>query len=263
MSQTSNLTTLRTNKINLHLVNTNSNVFLHGFHFSNMLKHLLTKKDILITSVNINYSGNTLFLFLDLFYKTKKINFYKNRINFEKKLKTKKPKISFASFISKQFRLIKNSSTVVKITPLNKQITSRGVKDSYNLVKRFLNLLFVRRFNLFIDFVKLTSLFMDKKIKINSYILILGQIFRVLPKKKHNIFIFFVKSLFVNLINEKKIKGVKFIINGKLSGKARSSTSKFSVGNIPIQTISANIEFSKIHVYTLYGAFGFKVWVNY
>lgn len=265
MSQTGNLITLRKNKLNLHLVNANSKSFLCGFYFSNTLKYLLNKKDILMTSITLNYYNNVSYIFLDLFYKTKKITFYKNKTNLKKKQenKFKAKKQTFASLISKQFKILKNSLTIFKIRNLNRYISLKNSKNYYNFTKRFLNVLFVRRFNLFIDFIKLTVLFGEKKIKSKFYILILGQIFKVLPKRKHNIFIFFFKSLFTKLIIEKKIKGVKFVINGKLSGKPRSSTSKISIGNIPIQTISANIEFSKLHIYTLYGVFGFKMWIHY
>jgi hypothetical protein len=57
------------------------------------------------------------------------------------------------------------------------------------------------------------------------------------------------------------INGLKLIVNGKIKGKLRSSFSSVKSGSVPIQTINKNIDFAQIHVYTLYGAFGLKLWV--
>jgi ribosomal protein S3 len=81
---------------------------------------------------------------------------------------------------------------------------------------------------------------------------------------------FFLKDLFFEIIKLKSssfggnyIQGVKILINGRILGKLRSSSSRLIVGSIPIKTISANIQYSQNHVYTVYGAFGLKLWVNY
>jgi len=125
---------------------------------------------------------------------------------------------------------------------------------------------------LFIDFLKLSSFFSESKISSNSYLYILGQIFRILPKRKHNRFIFFLKVIFTAIVEDfpKKfpeaspysIKGIKFIVHGKLQGKTRADSRCIQVGSVPIQTISKNIDFSRLHVYTMYGAFGFQMWVH-
>ena len=64
---------------------------------------------------------------------------------------------------------------------------------------------------------------------------------------------------FLNKTN--RIKGVKFLINGKLKGKTRANSILIVKGLVPAQTISANIDFSKTHVFTVYGVFGFKIWI--
>jgi len=58
------------------------------------------------------------------------------------------------------------------------------------------------------------------------------------------------------------ISGIKFVLKGKISGKPRSSVKKISIGSIPIQSAGANIHFSKSHVYTFYGAYGFRLWLH-
>ena len=98
----------------------------------------------------------------------------------------------------------------------------------------------------------------------------LGQIFRILPKRKHTRFIYFLKILFKTIIENDlnkgdnqtlKIKGIKFIINGKLQGKTRADSSLIQLGSVPIQSIGKDVDFSRLHVYTMYGAFGFQMWV--
>jgi ribosomal protein S3 len=55
------------------------------------------------------------------------------------------------------------------------------------------------------------------------------------------------------------IKGIKFVINGKIKGKTRSTSNSISFGKVPTQSVSKNIDYSKIHVFTIYGVFGFKL----
>ena len=62
-------------------------------------------------------------------------------------------------------------------------------------------------------------------------------------------------------ISSKSILGIKFTINGKLQGKARATGSFLQEGSIPIQTLSANIEYFQVTTFTLLGTFGLKMWV--
>jgi ribosomal protein S3 len=72
-------------------------------------------------------------------------------------------------------------------------------------------------------------------------------------------------TIFLNLpssdssLSKSKIKGLKFILSGRIQAKLRSSKEIIQVGKVPSQSIEKNIEFSKIHVYTLFGAFGLKL----
>jgi len=125
--------------------------------------------------------------------------------------------------------------------------------------------LFVRRFKLFIDFLKIVSLFEQKKVKTEVLLFLLGQIFKILPKRKHNIFLIFLKVLFTSLINnvstKNSILGLKFIVNGRLKGKPRSTSAIILVGLVPVQSLSKDIDFAKLHVNTILGVFGFQLWV--
>jgi ribosomal protein S3 len=65
----------------------------------------------------------------------------------------------------------------------------------------------------------------------------------------------------VDVPDKLSILGLKFVINGKLKGKPRSSVNFIKEGNLPLQTLNKNIDFSRIHSYTLMGVFGLKLWV--
>ncbi len=90
---------------------------------------------------------------------------------------------------------------------------------------------------------------------------------------------FFLKTLFKKLIVEFKgrhklsiknkifsnytkihcIRGIKFMMGGKLKRKARKSFIKILAGLVPCQKISSTIHYSKLHTYNRYGAYGLKL----
>jgi ribosomal protein S3 len=76
-----------------------------------------------------------------------------------------------------------------------------------------------------------------------------------------------LKEIFSSLIfkafnKNSSLNGIKFSISGRLLGKPRYSVVKILIGKMPCQTISKNIIKQQIHVYTIYGVFGFKIWIN-
>lgn len=256
MGQKSNTLTLRNYKENLNLLTSNSKEFQNSLEFLNVFKRSLEKKGVILTFWTLNIRQNSIFLTLNTYYKTQKLLKYKRSWSNKKIIK---------NIINIFHKFLPNKLLVLKQNLVNKQIDKKLLRNLYLNLKIFKNTMFSRRFNLFIDFLKLTNLFMKKEININTYIYIIGTIFRVLPKKAHGRFFTFVKYLFTLLIENKEtqICGIKFIINGKLRGKLRASSSKILVGRIKTQTINSNIDFAKAHVYTIYGCFGLKIWVNY
>lgn len=171
----------------------------------------------------------------------------------------------------KNFNDLNSNVLSINLVNLNNYLDRDLLNSFYKNFKRFVGVLFNRRFNLFIDFLKVNSLFLKSKISSKLYLLLLGQIFRILPKSKHGRFLLFLKILFKSLIDISKsssnkkinsILGIKFLIGGRLKGKPRSSISCIQVGSVPSQSVDKNVDFSKIHVYTLYGAFGFKIWIH-
>lgn len=263
MGQKANLLTLRKVNINLNLLSSNSKNFIYQYHILQLLKHVVYFKGIWMSKTCFNVLNNIAIYTFNVYYQTIKVHFYRQKtasliFNLPKKL----------NFFFKLFNFYKITGLTLIIKNLNITINKELLKNFYKKTKKFLNILFSRRFNLYLDFLKLTSLFCENKIEIFEYLKLLGLIFKPLIKRKHNRFIFFLKYLFKIFINFNtenqlflNIYGIKFSIMGKLLGKPRASSVLIKEGCMPIQGLEKNIEFSKIHVYTNLGAFGFKMWV--
>lgn len=245
MGQTSNLLTLRSQRQNFNLWNTESKSFLYSFEFINVLQRALNKKNIFLLKVNFNFSGNVSFLQLVLFFRTSKIKNYKKLFKRVKKTKNTvkfHQILSFQSILFLQLRKLKKNCIFLDIINSNLKLSKEETKcliyTLYNRLKRFNNTLFSRRFNLFLDFLKLTALFIESKLNSASFLFLLGQVFKQLTKKKHAIFLFFCKTLFSEIIlsefrpEKRYLIGMQFILKGKLMGKRRASSSKLLLGSV-------------------------------
>ena len=60
---------------------------------------------------------------------------------------------------------------------------------------------------------------------------------------------------------EKGAKGIKVKVGGRLNGADIARKETFKDGNIPTQTIRANIDYSSVRAETVYGTIGLKVWI--
>ncbi len=56
-------------------------------------------------------------------------------------------------------------------------------------------------------------------------------------------------------------KGVKIQVSGRLNGVEIARSEQFKEGNIPLHTLRADIDYSKVRANTTYGVIGIKVWV--
>ena len=273
MGQKSNIITLRTSQKNLSFVESGKNAtsFLHGLKFSTVLEQLLNRKNILLVDSTINFVSNQCYLCINLFYRTSKLSIYKKKILRVSQKGVKPKDRSLSQVLIEQLKLLRTNLIILSFRNTNRDINDSFCKIIYFKVAKFIGILFSRRFNLFIDFIKITALFCQDKVPLKTFLFLLGQIFRILQKRKHNQFLFFLKNLFQLLVigSELKqnssfsnIRGIKFIVNGKLQGKTRADSSCIQIGAVPIQSIDKSIEFSRLHVYTLYGVFGFRIWVH-
>jgi hypothetical protein len=271
MGQKSNLITLKKSKPNLNLINYETKTFLYSLQYLNYFEILLSKKNIWVIKKTFLMSSSNSYLTLDLFYRSVKTTFYKKKgLILSKKQRLVQKNKTFANLFSKNFPLNKVNSIICNVTNLNKEINTLLLAILYNKTKKFITNIFVRRFNLYIDFVKLTTLLIQNKIGIDKFIYVLALIFKSLSKRVHTRFLFFLKALFKIIISisgskennlANSILGFKFIINGKLQGKTRASSSCIQEGSVPTQSFSKSIEFSRSHIYTLYGVFGIRMWL--
>jgi small subunit ribosomal protein S3 len=55
--------------------------------------------------------------------------------------------------------------------------------------------------------------------------------------------------------------GVKIVLSGRLNGAEIARGDSFKDGNIPLQTLRANIQFARRHALTKYGTIGVQVWI--
>ena len=272
MGQKSNTITLRKVQKNLSFWESEkeSKQFLYGLKFSFFLEQLLNRKNILLVDKTINYVNSQCFFNLTLFFRMSKLAFLKKKITKAHRFHPFSRNAVLVKLFFKQLKYLKTNLILLNFKNINKDVNADLVKLLYQKIGRFAGVLFSRRFNLLIDFVKVASLFCEKKVPLQTFLSMLGQIFRILPKRKHSRFFFFLKYIFSLVVSSSEFKvlptmsnisGIKFVVNGKLQGKTRADSSCIQVGAVPIQSLNKSIEFSRLHVYTLYGVFGFRMWV--
>lgn len=264
MGQKANIITLQTKKFDLNLHTLNKKQFLYNYKYLIELKYLFKKKSIILDTVTLNFTNNKGILIFNAFFQTSKLLKFKNRLKNNILLK-KNQNI----FNNKHLNFLRINLIIFKLNILNKYKNTILLKFLYNTFKKYKSILFMRRINLFFDFLKLTSLFLENHIKLNTYLNILGQIFKNLSKRRHTRYIAFLKFIFKILIKNEylkslklNLKGFKCILNGRLQGKTRANTMFLQLGMVNTQTINANVEFNCIHIYTLYGVFGLRIWIS-
>lgn len=266
MGHSTNLNTLRQTKQIQVYYKKNSKEFLLAYIYKNLLEKLFKKNKIFLTKCNVFSNHNKLYCDMYLFFQ------HRSFIKMKKRIKKKKKKNALFSLnINGLVSIFKCNLFILKYYNLNTKIESynRFIKEFlFWKVKRFSYTLFPRRFSFFKDFLKLSILFFIGSLDNNYYLRLLGEIFRILQKRRHSKYLIFItyylKLLFTKfkkLNTSSTILGLKFVINGKLKGKTRSNCFKLNIGSLPNQTIMLNIHFTKIPIYTIYGVFGFKLWV--
>lgn len=273
MSQKANLLTIR-KKNRFELITQNSKIWNSLTILVENISRLFLIKGISLFKSFWGFDTNLVSIDLFLFYQNSKISIYKRKI-IEKKNNnafsilrgTKGFLICLKKFIS----LYGYNYFTIKAQNLNLLVDKKRVSFLFGKLKMFSANIFTRRFNLFIDFIKITTLFYQNYIELSSYIKIWARIFRFLSKRLHSRFILFVKTVIKLLIEiglKKKnlkyaISGIKFILRGRIRAKPRASSSLVQMGTTPVQSFNKNIDFAFSHVHTLYGVYGIKFWVYF
>lgn len=267
MGQKINIITLRKSENFLNLSRNNSSEFLYGFFFLQLMQKLLNVRKVFLTSFILNFVENKIYINFFFFFRVAKL------LKFKKLKLVKYPiLISGISFFFNQLNFLKKNLIIFRFSNLNVKLVKKKkmIFSFFRNFKRYALVLFPRRFHFFLDFIKLSVLFSVGLVNSAFFIKILVEMFRILQKKRHGRFFTFIKYFFTFLISKdviaeykilNSIKGIKFILNGKLKGKARSNHYNLILGKIPTQSLNKQIEFIKAHAFTVYGVFGLKLWV--
>lgn len=70
-----------------------------------------------------------------------------------------------------------------------------------------------------------------------------------------------MKQALAKILSNREVKGAKIEIKGRLDGAEIARTEHLEEGLMPLQTLTADIDFAKNTAYTTYGTVGVKVWV--
>lgn len=177
-----------------------------AFVFLKALKVSLSKKDILLSDSTLNIINRSCFLTIKVFFRHRKMAEYasnKKKQKLSSLIIASRTPLAATKSISRRIKnlhrlfqfqkihFLKQNFINYFVVNLNKKIKFFIVKEFLKDFKKFKQNLFPRRNDLFSDFLNTSCLLVLKKIKINTYLLILAQIFTLLLKKKHGSFFFF------------------------------------------------------------------------
>ena len=70
-----------------------------------------------------------------------------------------------------------------------------------------------------------------------------------------------MKQTLERVMQNKSVRGAKIMIKGRLDGSEIARKEWLAKGQIPLQTLRANIDFSTATAYTTFGTVGIKVWI--
>lgn len=88
-------------------------------------------------------------------------------------------------------------------------------------------------------------------------------IFQLKKTKRHKFFLSFLNQALIILLNSNlcKIRGIKIIVKGRLDGVPRAKQKTILIGDVPVQTISAKIDYIQTSTHNSNGSYGVKIWV--
>ena len=263
---------IQQSSLNLNLFN--SKTFVNVFNFFSQFERLLSIKGVWLLAKTLNIVNNKCFFFLTFFYRSHKISVYKKKklqkaVSLEKVYQKVNKKMVF--FLENYFSFLKINLFFFSIKNFNKKVKKKVINFLYKKLNIYFKTFFVRRLNLYVDFLKLTALLYQNLIGSRAFLIVLGAVFKHLSKKVHNRFVSFLSYVFKLLIEimpkerlyfRSSLKGLKFTIGGRLSGKSRASYKYIAAGAVPLQSFNKKVDYSKIHIYNLLGAFGAHLWVH-
>ncbi|HLD32495.1 MAG TPA: 30S ribosomal protein S3 [Candidatus Peribacteraceae bacterium] len=81
-----------------------------------------------------------------------------------------------------------------------------------------------------------------------------GQIQRRMPYRR-------AARMAIEKAMQSGVKGIKISVAGRLNGADIARSELFKEGNIPLQTLRADVQFARRHAVTTFGTIGVKVWI--
>lgn len=70
-----------------------------------------------------------------------------------------------------------------------------------------------------------------------------------------------IKQALAKILSNREVKGAKIEVKGRLDGAEIARTEHLEQGLMPLQKLTADIDFAKNTAYTTYGTVGVKVWI--
>jgi small subunit ribosomal protein S3 len=70
-----------------------------------------------------------------------------------------------------------------------------------------------------------------------------------------------MKMSLQKIMSNKQVKGAKVFMGGRLDGAEIARSEHLEEGNLPLQTLRADIDYAKATAHTTYGTIGIKVWI--
>lgn len=81
-----------------------------------------------------------------------------------------------------------------------------------------------------------------------------GQIMRRMPYRR-------AARMAMEKAMQSGVRGIKISVSGRLNGAEIARKELFKEGNIPLQTLRADVQFARRHAITPFGTIGVKVWI--
>ena len=70
-----------------------------------------------------------------------------------------------------------------------------------------------------------------------------------------------IKKYLEQILQNRDVKGAKIRVKGRLDGNEIARDEHLEKGNLPLQTLRADIDYAEATAYTIYGTIGVKVWI--
>ena len=70
-----------------------------------------------------------------------------------------------------------------------------------------------------------------------------------------------MKRAIEKVMQNPEVKGVKISLSGRLGGAEMARREWLKKGEMPLQTLRADIDYAQVNAYTTYGTIGVKVWI--